>query len=34
MDVAKVEIRGKIYILVADRESGLKIIEMNDPYNP
>jgi len=34
MDVAKVEIRGKIYVIVAERESGLKIIEMNDPYNP
>ena len=34
MNVAKVEIRGKIYVLVADRESGLKIIEMNDPHNP
>jgi len=31
MDVAKVEIRGKIYVLVADRESGFKIIEINNP---
>ena len=34
MDVSTVEIRGKIYALVSDREYGLKIIEVNDPLNP
>jgi len=34
MDVSTVEIRGKIYALVSDREYGLKIIGMNDPSNP
>ena len=33
-DVSTVEIRDKIYALVADSVVGLKIIEMNDPYNP
>ena len=33
-DVSTVEIRGKIYALVADTVVGLKIIELNDPYNP
>ena len=31
IDVSTVEIRGKIYVLVACRENGLKIIEINDP---
>ena len=33
-DVSTVEIRDKIYALVADSLVGLKIIEMNDPKNP
>ena len=33
-DVSTVEIRDKIYALVADRSLGLKIIEINDPKNP
>ena len=33
-DVSTVEIRDKIYALVAVRLVGLKIIEINDPYNP
>ena len=33
-DVSTVEIRDKIYVLVNDRFVGLKIIEVNDPYNP
>ena len=32
--VSTVEIRDKIYAHVTDSVVGLKIIEMNDPYNP
>jgi len=31
IDLSIFEIRGKIYVLVACRENGLKIIEVNDP---
>ena len=33
-DVSTVEIRDKIYAIAADTVVGLKIIEINDPYNP